>query len=137
MGPNPDAPGDSGSSTDSAGFQCRNQLPAPSSGHHNPGQDCMGPCHNHGFTLAGTLFNNGAAVVGASITVTDASNATFDMVTMTNGNFYTSRTIAFPAHVIASSCPDIAMMSGTVAQGQGCNKNGCHVAGAQGQIHLP
>jgi hypothetical protein len=137
MGPTPDAPAGSGSDSGTSGFQCRNPQAAPGSGNHNAGQDCMGSCHNHGFTLAGTLFNNGVAVVGASITVADANGATFDMVTMRNGNFYTSKTIAFPVHVVASSCPNVAMMSGPIAQGQGCNKSGCHVAGAQGQIHLP
>ena len=55
-----------------------------------------------------------------------------------NGNFYTSAPIAFPAKVVASSCPDVAPMSTSITQAMaGCNQSGCHVAGAQGKIHLP
>lgn len=108
-------------------------------GHHNPGQDCMNGCHNHGFTLAGTLYNAAgtAALVGGSITVKDANGATFDMVAQQNGNFYTSKAIAFPISVYASECPTWTAMSATVPTGDGgCNKLGCHATGAQGRIHL-
>jgi hypothetical protein len=111
------------------------------SGHHNAGQDCMQGCHNHGFTMSGTLFaaaNSTTPVVGASITVKDAQGMTFDMVTQQNGNFYTSNAVTFPVTVIASSCPDVHAMSGSIAAGNGgCNKTGCHAAGAQGKIYLP
>jgi len=137
-GGNPDSP--SGTPDSPAGFQCRNKITTVGDGHHNPGQDCQGPCHNHGFTLSGTVFTTPASqtpIVGASITVTDASSATFDIVSQANGNFYTSRAVAYPVHVVASSCPDIAMMSGTVAANTGCNNASCHIIGQQGHIHLP
>ena len=90
------------------------------------------------FTLAGTLYDaGGAAIPGGSITVKDASGATFDMVAQRNGNFYTSKAIAFPITVYASSCPTSLPMSGPIASGNGgCNKSGCHATGAQGHIHL-
>jgi hypothetical protein len=127
-----------GSGTDAAGFACRNNVANVGSGNHNAGMDCMDGCHNHGFTLAGTLFAPGTTtpVVGASITVTDAASKTFDMVVQRNGNFYTSTKVTFPVTIAASSCPDVAHMSASVATG-GCNNSGCHMAGAQGSIHLP
>lgn len=109
----------------------------PGSGHHNAGQACIA-CHagNGGpdFTLAGTLYNGATALAGATITVVDANGATTDLVTMSNGNFYTSAALAFPVHVVASRCPDTTPMNGAVAAGD-CNS--CHVAGQQGRIHLP
>jgi hypothetical protein len=111
------------------------------SGQHNPGQDCMQGCHNHGFTVSGTLYAaaNGATVVtGATVTLTDAANKTIDMVTMQNGNFYTLTAVTFPIRVVASSCPDTKPMVSTIAAGNGgCNKSGCHAAGGTGPIHLP
>ncbi|MDB4953618.1 MAG: hypothetical protein JWO36_1187 [Myxococcales bacterium] len=111
------------------------------SGQHNPGQDCQQGCHNHGFILSGTLFsaiNGNTPLVGATVTVTDAANHTFDMVTQQNGNFYLKTAVTFPVKVVASSCPDTTPMSGTIAAGNGgCNKGGCHAAGATGVIHLP
>ena len=97
----------------------------------------MNGCHNHGFTLAGTLYaaDKSTPVVGASITVVDANNATFDMVTMTNGNFYTSSAVKFPLTITASSCPSVSPMISTVSA-SGCNNTSCH-GGAQGRIHLP
>lgn len=121
-------------------YPCKNQVTANlGNGHHNPGQDCLNGCHDHGFTLAGTLYNTGgtAVLAGASITVTDANNATFDMVSQSNGNFYTSRSVAFPIKVYASECPTSTPMNATIASTDGgCNKNGCHATGAQGHIHL-
>lgn len=128
---------------DAGAFACRNPVPNNQlgDGHHNPGQDCLNGCHNHGFTLCGTLFtsaNSATAVVGGSITVTDAVGKTFDMVSQLNGNFYTTNQVTFPVTVIASSCPNIQHMTGTIATGSGgCNKVGCHTAGAQGYVHLP
>jgi hypothetical protein len=136
-----DAPVGSGSGSGS-GNGCINQVTgALPDGHHNPGQDCMNACHNHGFTLSGTVYaslNSNTAVVGATVVVKDANNQTIKMVSATNGNFYTSQAIAFPLTVMATECPNVSAMSGQVAQGQGgCNKVGCHTAGAQGHIHLP
>ena len=138
-----DAPTGSGSGSGSgSGNGCINAVTANlPDGHHNPGQDCMNGCHNHGFTLSGTLFtsiNSNTAVVGATVVVKDANGQTVKMVSATNGNFYTSTAIAFPITVLATECPNVSAMSAQVTQGQGgCNKVGCHTAGAQGHIHLP
>lgn len=126
-----------------AGFACRNAVPSNqlSSGHHNAGQDCQNACHNHGFTLSGTMFASATSttpVTGATITVTDAAGQTFDVVTQLNGNFYTSNPVTFPVTVVASRCPSVQPMTAMIASGQGgCNENGCHQPGAQGWIHLP
>jgi hypothetical protein len=121
-------------------FPCKNAITANlGNGHHNAGQDCLNGCHNHGFTLAGTLYNAGntAIVAGGSITVKDANGAMFDMVSQSNGNFYTSQAIVFPIAVYASQCPASTPMSETIATGSGgCNKSGCHASGAQGHVHL-
>src|SRR5262245_16680908 len=64
-------------------FPCKNAVTtALSGGHHNAGQDCLQGCHNHGFTLSGTLYDAAGttALPGASITVKDAGGKTFDMV---------------------------------------------------------
>lgn len=135
--------GSSVSNPDAAVFACRSKVDNTtlSNGHHNAGQDCMNGCHNHGFTLAGTLYTTaagGTPVKGGSITIVDANGQTFDVVSQLNGNFYTIKPVAFPVHVTASMCPDVKPMAGTIAAGSGgCNKNGCHVAGGQGRIHIP
>lgn len=121
-------------------FMCRTKVASVGSGNHNAGMDCQGVCHNHGFTLSGTVFSSaggGVAVVGASITVKDASGKTFDMVTQQNGNFYTKTPVQFPITVIASSCPDVQKMPTSITSAGGCNRNGCHQIGAEGHIHLP
>ncbi|MBV8756234.1 MAG: hypothetical protein JO257_03095 [Deltaproteobacteria bacterium] len=134
-----DAPAGSGSGSGSNG--CLNQSANLPDGHHNPGQDCMNGCHNHGFTLSGTIYtsvNSNTAVVGATVVATDANNQVIKMVTATNGNFYTTSPVTFPVTVLATECPNITPMSAQLTSGQGgCNKVGCHTAGAQGHIHLP
>src|SRR5689334_2659879 len=71
---------------------CENTVsPAPDLGHHEPGKSCFQGCHNHGFTLAGTLYTNATgntAFAGATITITDAASKTIKLVTNLNGNFY-------------------------------------------------
>jgi hypothetical protein len=128
-------------STDAAGVACRNKVASVGSGHHNPGQDCQGSCHNHGFTLGGTIYaaaNTTTPLSGASITITDAAGKSFDIVSQANGNFYTSQAIRFPVTVTASECPSVApMITQVAATMDGCNQGGCHVTGAQGRIHLP
>ena len=136
-----DAPPGTGSGSGS-GNGCINQVTAAlPDGHHNPGQDCQNACHNHGFTMSGTIYtsiNSNTAVVGATVVVKDANNQTVKMVTATNGNFYTTTAVAFPVTVMATECPNVSAMSAQVAAGNGgCNKAGCHTQGAQGQIHLP
>jgi hypothetical protein len=123
-------------------FQCRDKQPltAVGDGHHHPGENCLNGCHNHGFTLAGTMTTTATsttALVGASITVKDANGKTFDMVTQANGNFYTTTSVTFPVTVIASACPSIRPMSSSVTAG-GCNRTGCHsLSGGAGHITLP
>ena len=101
----------------------------------------MDSCHNHGFTLAGTLYTgvlNNTGFAGATITIKDSASRTIDLVVQANGNFYTSQAISFPAVVMASACPQGVKMTGQVANGA-CNTTACHaqVGGAAGQIHLP
>jgi hypothetical protein len=128
---------------DAAVFMCRDKVPAAnlSNGHHNPGQDCLNGCHNHGFKLAGTLYTTaagGTVVKGGTITVVDNDGQTFDMVSQANGNYYTTRPVAFPVKVTASMCPDVQPMSSTIPQGSGgCNKSGCHTAGGTARVHVP
>ena len=137
--------GDGGIATDggSAAFACRPKVTAGlGNGHHNPGMDCMDACHNHGFTAAGTLYTSTAgttAIAGGTITVVGANGVSVDIVSQTNGNFYTSAALTFPIKITASECPSIAPMSATVPAGSGgCNKVGCHASAAgQGRVHLP
>jgi hypothetical protein len=131
------------SGADASVFMCRDRVAADtlSNGHHNPGQNCLNGCHNHGFTLAGTLYTTaagGTPVKGGSITVVDKNGQTFDMVSQLNGNYYTTKPLTFPVTVTASLCPDSKPMSATIPSGSGgCNKSGCHTAGAQGRVHVP
>ena len=121
------------------GLPCLNGTTPPGDGHHNPGMDCMQGCHNHGFTACGTLYQNATGNIpwqGAHVTITDANNQVIDMVTMQNGNFYTSSALAFPVQVIASDCPSAVKMNAGAANGH-CNANGCHPGGTAMQMHLP
>lgn len=141
-GPTIDAPLGSGSGSGSGSNGCINQVTANlTDGHHNPGVNCMNGCHNHGFTIAGTIYtsaNSNTAVTGATVTVTDANGQTLHIVSQLNGNFYTTTPVAYPLTVNASSCPNISKMSAQVAtNGGACMQGGCHATGAQGQIHLP
>ena len=117
------------------------QLP---NGEHNAGKACLN-CHDGGggaprFTLAGTLYGPGgtAALSAARIVVGDASGAVFKLATASNGNFYTSQTIVWPATVAASMCPDTTAMQASLASSAQGNCNSCHgTAGSAGKIHLP
>lgn len=119
---------------------CENTVsPAPQNGHHNPGKACFDNCHNHGFTAAGTLYNNAtgnSAFPGATITVIDANNKTVKMVVHSNGNFYTSEALAFPVLTLASACPSAVKMNASSPTGN-CNVGGCHPGASNQQIHLP
>lgn len=131
-----DAPPGQGPAAD-----CRQPTTTYGPGEHNTGRNCMDGCHNHGFTLAGTLYTgvlNNTGYAGATITVKDSANRTIDVVVQANGNFYTSAAISFPAIVMASACPQGTKMNSQIANGA-CNTAACHaqVGGAQGQIHLP
>jgi len=138
-----DAPSGGSGNVDAAGPTCRPKSTTTlSDGHHNPGQDCMGSCHNHGFTAAGTLFtaaSSSTPVTAATITVVDAAGHSVDLVTQQNGNFYTSVALTYPITVYASSCPTLVSMTSTInsTTKAGCNQGGtCH-GGTEGKIHLP
>ncbi len=110
-------------------------------GNHNAGEACL-TCHDGTgaplFTLAGTIYTSAAGttpLAAATVVVTDANGLELKLASATNGNFYTSATIAWPVTVKASKCPDELQMTSQPAVGD-CN--GCHTAGAaQGRIHLP
>ena len=120
---------------------CLPRVTSPPAGYHNTGKNCMDSCHNHGFTLAGTVYtgaNNNSGYAGATVTVIGANGVTHDVVVRADGNFWTSEAIAFPALVKVSACPYETRMEATVANGR-CNTAACHaqLGGAAGQIHLP
>lgn len=120
---------------------CRQPSTNYTTGEHNTGRSCMDSCHNHGFTLAGTLYTsptNNTGYAGATITIEDSANRTVDLVVNANGNFYTSQALSFPVIVMASECPNASKMTAQVTSGA-CNTSNCHaqVGGAAGQIHLP
>jgi hypothetical protein len=123
-----------------SGLPCKNMATPPGDGHHFPGQSCFQACHNHGFTLAGTLYTNdtgNTSFPGATITVTDSNNKTVNIVTNLNGNFYTTDTLVFPVLVMASSCPSAVKMNAAVAGNNSRACNSCHVGGTSMQMHLP
>ena len=106
---------------------------------HNAGKNCMGGCHNHGFTFAGTLTNGaGAPVPSAEVRLVDANGQAILVHSGTNGNFYSSTPWSRPAHVAARTAANKAVMVtplSTAANG-GCN--GCHVTGGTAPpIHVP
>jgi hypothetical protein len=79
------------------------------------------------FTIAGTLYstaNGGAAIAGATVVVTDNNGQKLQLVTCTNGNFYTTTPVAFPVRLEASDCPPTQQMSATASKGS-CNTGGC------------
>lgn len=125
-----------------AGNGCIDQVPADQlgSGNHNPGQDCMNGCHDHGFTAAGTIFTTASSstpVTGATVYIVDANNQVVSTQSQLNGNFFTSIALTFPITVLATSCPTVDHMTATVAGSgsAGCNQSGCHTSG--NWIHVP
>lgn len=129
--PTPDSP------TVPVGPPCQNAVVDPAQlpdGHHFPGQDCMSSCHDHGFTLGGTLLKPDKSVYpGGIITVIDANQKTVNITAGTLGNFYTAEPLVFPLTTYASACPDVAPMISTVKEGEGgCAKSGCHTGGPGG-----
>src|ERR1700733_5753682 len=133
-----------GAGTTDGGVTCKDQVTSGNDqGHHNPGMDCMDSCHDHGFTIAGTLYTDsgGATIVsGATISVLDAFGNEFDVVSQTNGNFYSAFAMTYPLTIYASECPTIQMMTATLARSAqgGCNQTGCHASGStQGPGPLP
>lgn len=140
----PSAPDADPAAPDAASaLTCRDEVANPGNGEHNAGQACIA-CHagNGGpdYTVAGTLYSDAAGtapVAGATITVVDANGVEVDLVTRTNGNFWTEQNLAFPVQVMASRCPTAVPMIAAVSNGD-CNVGGCHAVGApSGRIHLP
>ncbi len=122
-------------------ISCRPVVLGVGNGHHNAGRACLS-CHNGSvsrariWTAAGTLYNkSGAALAGATITLIDATGKTFDLVSQSNGNFYTNLALTFPVRVAASSCPLVAEMPKTALKGD-CNAGDCHGAAMPGKIQL-
>lgn len=130
-----DAAGDSGAMGD-ASFACKPANILHGDGHHNPGQDCMGSCHDHGFSLAGTLYlaDGVTPASDATVTVVDANNSSQDIVASTNGNFFSFLPVAYPVTIRASLCPTVQVMMSQATTG-GCNSGACH-GGVQGFAHL-
>ena len=134
---------DGGSGADAGGDAASTCIPAatPGPSSHNAGQECLA-CHanmsgNRRFTVAGTVYasaSGGTGVGGATVRLVPASGSPIDIVTGTNGNFFTTQTVSFPVTVLVSKCPDTAPMVQQVTQG-GCNASGCH--GQGNRIHLP
>jgi hypothetical protein len=131
----------------SDGSNCASPVASVGTGNHNPGQDCMNSCHDHGFTVAGTLFTSGTGttpISGATITIVDSQNTTVTITSQQNGNFYTTTAVVFPITVQSvSECPNSQPMSSPVMPESGstttvgCNQSSCHQPGQQGYIHLP
>lgn len=119
---------------------CENTIANPTiDGRHNTGRSCFENCHNHGFTLAGTLYTSATSNTGfsgATISVTDNNGATKKLVVAANGNFYTRDAIVFPVLVVASACPSAVKMNNSTTNGD-CNSAGCHNAITGHQMHLP
>jgi len=109
----------------------------------NHGQACLG-CHSGSnpsagiaMTLAGTVYSTstgGTAVTGATVTVTGSNGAKITMVSGSNGDFYSTSAISFPATVTISKCPNTMTMPGTISNG---NCNSCHDNSANPRVHLP
>ncbi len=102
-------------------------------GNHNPGMDCQGSCHDHGFKISGTVFTDSTGsmpAVGATVNVRDKNLKVLTMITASNGNFYTMDTFELPFRVWVSSCPDSELMPDAVdvntGLGASCNQGVCH-----------
>jgi hypothetical protein len=108
-------------------------------GQHNTGKDCLGSCHNHGFTVAGTVYESATdntGYAGATVTIVDKNGTSIPLVVQANGNFYTTESVAFPVTVTASNCPYAASMTAAASTGA-CNSCHAQSGGTAGQIHLP
>jgi len=120
------------------------------SGHHNAGQDCNQGCHNHGFTIAGTLYDStGAAIGGAEVRLVDSTGQVISVYTATGasqGNFYSKKSFVGPADIGVRSATGTQTMITAIqstaqapaSTGGACNA--CHCAGGGctiAAIHLP
>jgi len=105
---------------------------------HNAGQNCMGGCHNHGFTFAGTVTDGaGAGVAGAEVRLVDANGKAISVYTGSNGNFHSSTAFVAPAHIgVRNASAKSVMVTALQATNGGCN--GCHGTGLTvAAIHVP
>jgi hypothetical protein len=135
------APGTGGATSTSSGTTACIPAATPGSRGMNTGQACI-DCHVAGgqessriFTAAGTLYTSasgGTVVSGATVTITGSDGKKVTIVTASDGNFYTSSAIAFPASMQISKCPDTAAMGTTITAG---NCNSCHNSSMR--LHLP
>jgi hypothetical protein len=99
----------------------------------NSGQGCLS-CHGE-FTLAGSLYasqTGGTRIGGATVSITDQNGQIVDLVTGSDGSFFTSQPLSFPVDVEISKCPDTVWMVSAANSGE-CN--GCH--GSSNRVHLP
>jgi hypothetical protein len=80
------------------------------------------------FTVAGSLYSQraqgGNPVAGAHVFVIDANNKVIDMITASNGFFYTQEAVAQPLTTFATGCPDRLEMA-SPANGN-CSFGQCH-----------
>ncbi len=115
------------------GGPCKPTELANGDGHHHSGEDCIvDGCHsgNGGpvYTIGGTLFDisrGGSPVGGATVVVTDGNGMRLNLVTGSNGNFFSDQPVTYPLLVEASQCPHVNHMVSLSNQG-GCNQGGCH-----------
>lgn len=123
--------------TDATAAACKQPNILHGDGHHNPGQDCMGSCHDHGFSLAGTLYlaDGVTPASNATVTVVDKNGFSQDIIASTNGNFFSFIPVTFPVTITASMCPSTQVMV-TPATTGGCNAAACHGGAPQGPAHL-
>ncbi len=142
---NPDRP-DAGPIIDApppdANLTCEPQVNQVTSGHHNPGTDCL-TCHNGQeagapiFTFGGTAYKRDGItpLSGATIIVIDAEGLRVKVPTMQNGNFYSATPMVPPYVTGLSQCPSTATMIENFRDGD-CNS--CHRdTGSPGRVRFP
>src|SRR5580765_7165535 len=73
---------------DAPQFACKPANILHGDGHHNPGMDCFSSCHNHGFSVAGTLYQADGTTPAsdATVTIVDATGNSQDIIASSNGN---------------------------------------------------
>jgi hypothetical protein len=109
-----------------------------------PGDDCL-QCHHQGgtgtpFTFAGTVYDATGTTPtgGATVHLEDSvGNVALAIAHATNGNFYGTDFVMYPARAFATQCPDVLAMVAPVdmSTGANCNTAGCHTTGFR--IHVP
>lgn len=110
---------------------------------HNAGENCM-MCHGEGgiaprWYAAGTAYQDGAgrqAAAGVNITIKDATGKIVNIVTASNGNFWTPEPLQYPLYTFISSCPDIQSMGVEVPAARAGSCNSCHNGNELPRINL-